>query len=86
MSRSWKKNPGFSDNNKSKKFSKRQANKRVRHKNIANFSYYKKIYNSWLICDYNSRHYSLAETWNYVQHNEDNPINSMKSFYRWVSK
>jgi len=54
MSRSRKKAPWIVD--KKSKLAKRQANKRVRRtKNIANGKSFKKVYESWDICDYKWR-------------------------------
>lgn len=53
MSRSYKKTPIIKDNGRSKKWSKRQANKVVRKSNdIANYMQYKKAYDSWDVCDW----------------------------------
>ena len=62
MSRSYKKFPGFSDGDSCKKFPKRWAARKVRHsKNIPNGGAYRRLYNSWDICDYNCRYYSIAD-------------------------
>jgi hypothetical protein len=53
-----------------KKWAKRQANKRVRRcKNLQDGCRYKKIYNSWNICDYG---------WYW-----DKPINDNGELKRW---
>jgi len=63
MSRSYKKHPGFSDNDKSKKWNKRQANKRVRRhqKELDSGCNYKRLYQQWDICDHNFRVFSRNE-------------------------
>jgi hypothetical protein len=57
MSRSYQKVAGYSQ--RSHKFGKRQANKRLRHYKDDNIpskgNWYKKIYESWKICDYSFR-------------------------------
>ncbi len=51
MSRSRKKHPVACD--KTNKWAKRDANKKVRNtEDIGNGNNYKKYYNSWNICDY----------------------------------
>lgn len=53
MSRSYKKNPGYTDHSKSTYKDKRFANKKVRKtKNISNGGAYRKVYESWNICDF----------------------------------
>lgn len=54
MSRSYKRTPVCKDGNKSKKFGKRQANKRVRKtKELGRKSkLYRKAYEPWNVCDY----------------------------------
>jgi hypothetical protein len=50
MSRSFKRTPGFCDRNP---FFKNQANRRVRKDwGIPNGKAYRKVYDSWSICDY----------------------------------
>lgn len=59
MSRSYRKNWIFTDNYGSpyKKWAKRQANKRVRKtKEIQDGQWYRKVYDSWNICDYKIHH------------------------------
>ena len=53
MSRSYKRYPSWKCG-KSCKWGQRQANKRIRHtlQGISNGKAYKKLYNSWDICDY----------------------------------
>lgn len=61
MSRSYKKNPVCKDANRGKKWSKNQANRRVRRSDdfdLTHKSSYKKIFPQWDICDHYSR-----ETW-----------------------
>jgi hypothetical protein len=55
MSRSFKKTPMIKLDNSS--FGKKQANKRVRKFDIANGSSYKKLYESYDICDYKCNFY-----------------------------
>ena len=56
MSRSYKKNPIYTDRNDGAKYWKRQANRRVRHyKGELQYNKYKRIYNSWEIHDWVSR-------------------------------
>lgn len=54
MSRSYKKTPVKTDYFKEKRLKKREASKAVRRyqDNIANGGSYRKIYCSWIICDY----------------------------------
>lgn len=54
MSRSYKKHPWATDSHKNKKFLKKIANRRVRRFNhkLANGSAYRKLYQSYEICDY----------------------------------
>jgi hypothetical protein len=68
MAKSYKRHPGFSDHNQGKKWAKNQANRKVRHytKGLSNGGNYKKLYEQWNICDYNSRHYSWRETYDYL--------------------
>ena len=52
MSRSFRKHPMWIDSTM-KKHGKRYANRKVRHsKGLPNGSYYKRLYDSWEICDY----------------------------------
>ena len=57
MSRSYKKNPIYTDRPHGAKYWKRLANKKVRKENIhfLKGKKYKRIYNSWEIHDYISR-------------------------------
>ena len=61
MSRSYKKHPIITDHSvKITKWKKRLANKKVRNtKDIPKNKGYKKIYDSWDICDY-----TISYTWN----------------------
>jgi len=62
MSRSFKKTPGFSDGDNSKKFQKRAAAKKVRSSSeVPNGKQYRKLYNPWKICDHNCRVHSQSE-------------------------
>lgn len=56
MSRSFKKTPICKDNDRGRKFAKRQANKQVRSTPfVANGGEYRKVFNPWDIYDYVSR-------------------------------
>lgn len=56
MSRSYKKNPGYMDRNP---HGKNQANRKVRHtQDISNGKAYKKLYESYGICDFGCLWYS----------------------------
>lgn len=60
MSRSYKKVPGWIDNDKPriKKYYKKIANGIVRRsKDLANGGYYRKLYNPWNICDYKNLYF-----------------------------
>lgn len=64
MSRSYKKTPGWTDQQRSKvsKWHKRQANRRVRHASVVpRGGGYKKYYCSWIICDFKFLFYSKKE-------------------------
>jgi len=53
MSRSYKKHPVYSDHWEGKKFTKKWANRKIRHsKDIPNGKQYHKFYESWNIADY----------------------------------
>jgi len=53
MARSYKKNPFNKDNGPFAKFSKKQANKKVRQSNhISDGAHYKRFYDVCSICDY----------------------------------
>ena len=62
MSRSYKKNPGWSGRSRWSKLDKRFANKAVRNaKDVPDGKAYRRIYNPYNICDYNFRYYSRKE-------------------------
>ena len=68
MAHSYKKFPGFSDNDNRKFFQKRAANRVVRHTmEVSNGKAYRKLYNPWKICDHNCRYYSKADGWNMAE-------------------
>lgn len=52
MSRSYKKTPGYTDHVRSTWKDKRFANKKVRNSEIVDGGMYKKVFESWKICDY----------------------------------
>jgi len=52
MSRSYRKTPIIKDNGKHKQFSKRQANKKVRHEICGNGAEYKRHFEQYDICDF----------------------------------
>lgn len=55
MSRSYKKHPVYSSQWGNKKFTKKQANRKVRHsEDIPNGKQYRKFYESWNIIDHHS--------------------------------
>jgi hypothetical protein len=86
MARSFRKNPGWSDGNQSKKSPKRWANRRVRHtKEIDNFCFYKRLYSPWRITDYNCRYYSAKSFWEWCK-NCDWLSNKLRHYYRGVGK
>jgi hypothetical protein len=68
MAKSYKKFPGCSDGDRSKKFSKRQAARKVRHYKrwLPNGSKFKTLYERWDICDYNFRMYSWKEAYDHA--------------------
>jgi len=73
MSRSYKKNPGWTGASSKNWLMKRLANKKVRKtKNIGNGGAYKKVFCSWNIYEYSFRYYSKAdliksaERWRYL--------------------
>lgn len=81
MSRSYKRTPICKDGNKSKKFGKRQANKKIRK--TAGLSgksnNYKKIYESWNVCDY--RIYSDKIKWFGGEKIEKDSLNHWEKWY-----
>lgn len=70
MSRSYKKNPGFTDGgSKHCKWAKRQANKKVRKQSlekIQNGKWYKKLYCSWNIHDWKWIYFSHYELYDRI--------------------
>ena len=52
MSRSYRKTPIIKDSGKHKQFSKRQANKKVRHEICGSGAEYKRHYEQYDICDF----------------------------------
>jgi len=71
MAHSFKKNPGFSDNDCCKVFQKKEANHKVRRtKDVPNGKAYRKLYNPWKICDCNCRYYSKNDLY-YAIHKWD---------------
>ena len=86
MSRSYKKNPFYTDRPRGAKYWKRQANRRVRHYRgtLANRRY-RRLYNSWEIHDWVSR-WSKAEAihrWEHPQHaySEFNTRQEMEQYW-----
>jgi hypothetical protein len=68
LSRSFKKNPGFSDRGKGHNIAKNYANRKVRYsKIVGNYGNYKKLYEQYNIRDYNFRWYSKQEYLNYCK-------------------
>jgi hypothetical protein len=64
MSRSYKRTPGYTCGygGMYRRFAKRLANKRVRKNNdISNGSSFRKLYESWDICDYRFLYFSRRE-------------------------
>lgn len=60
MSRSYKRSPVIKDD-AGKKFGKKYANKRVRHSDIDSGGQYKKVYDSYNICDYSFNLYGIKK-------------------------
>jgi len=71
MSRSYKKTPGWADYSKSKRYYKRQSSKKVRryNKELSNGNEYRKLYNSYDICDWTYLFYSKHEVLDYIKFN-----------------
>lgn len=64
MSRSWKKTPGYLDRNP---YNKNQANRKVRHTwDVPDGGSYKKIFESYNICDYACPFYTDYEHAEYL--------------------
>jgi len=85
MSRSFKRFPGFSDNDHGKKYQKRQAARRARYnEDVPNGGAYKKLYEQWDICDYNCRYFEIRLL---KEELESRPslANSLP-FYKWRMK
>ena len=62
MSRSFKKIPGWTSYRKVRRYVKRLASKKVRKKHgIFNGSSFKKIFNSYDLCDYKSLYFTKRE-------------------------
>jgi len=84
MSDTFKKYPGFSagGNKKGKKLS----NRRVRYsKIISNGGFYKKLYESWNICDYKNYWYSRHSFWEWCKEYcgpDEGGIKALKLFYK----
>jgi hypothetical protein len=98
MSRSWKKCPGSSDGDRSKKWVKRAANRKVRKCRYVSgkSAHWKRLYPQWDICDYNYREYSWKEMlqtakeryqhdWNYDDLVENNKA-IWQFFWHYVRK
>ena len=91
MSRSFKKFPCVTDHGKSTYLYKRMANKKVRHtQDLPNGKAYKKVFDSWDICDYKYCNYSYASVAEDVLdgyergwYDEDE---IMSKYYRVISK
>lgn len=91
MSRSYKKNPVSKDSSTYSKFCKKKSNKRVRRiPDIPNGNSYKKVWDSWDICDW--RHYSTKKSFINRKKKYDNYFsllveNGIKCyFYRFKSE
>ena len=55
---------------------KRFANKRVRHvKDIGNFSYYKKVFCTYDVCDYKSTYFKSTHVKDYLQDLKNRDMN-----------
>ena len=81
MSRSFKKVPGFSDNDNHKGHQKRDAAKVVRKtNNIPNGNAYRKLYCSWNICDHNCRIFNKLELEEGIESGWTSPI------HKWYMK
>lgn len=52
MSRSFRHTPMLKDSGRHKWFYKRQANKKVRKTDCSNGKFYKKVFESWDMCDW----------------------------------
>jgi hypothetical protein len=62
MSRSRKSVPGWTDNGKHRRSAKRYSNKRVRQtKDIPNGRAFRKVADTWNICDYRWLHFERPE-------------------------
>lgn len=62
MSRSYKRNPVWKDNNKARQYWKRQASKKVRHSICCSGGMFRKIYDSWNITDFKYRCFNMKNT------------------------
>ena len=80
MSRSYKHTPGFTDYSKyRRKAFKRLANKKVRrYKDIMDGAFYKKIADSWNICDFKSLAFDKYEL------DRMNSIYKNKKYKIWI--
>jgi len=59
MSRSVKKTAGWTDQSTDRQFAKRAANKKVRkYAELSNGSGYKRLFESWTICDYKALYHT----------------------------
>ena len=52
MSRSFRHTPILKDNGRHKRFYKQQANKKVRKSDCSNGNFFKKVFDSWTVCDW----------------------------------
>jgi hypothetical protein len=87
MSRSFKKNPGFSDNGHGNNMHKKYANRKVRRaKIVGNYGNYKKLYEQYKIRDYNFRWYSSKDFFNYIKNYWNDFKGLLRKFYNGFSK
>ena len=83
MSRSYKKNPIHKDSNK---WAKKYANKVVRRtKTIHSGKSYRKIFNSWDICDWSSRQ-TLNDLYRYMEERTSANLNGDKYSFNYSSE
>jgi hypothetical protein len=73
MSRSYKKVPGYCDHSPG---DKRQANVTVRRYkgDPQDGGWYKKLYESWNICDYRFVYYPMGRSYSYTRHDRPGPF------------
>jgi len=82
MSRSRKKNPVWKSTSTKPWYWKRQASKAARKHDLSSGGSYKRVYNSWNICDYCTTMFTYDMRYWYYQMFPEDYVNDLRRIFR----